>query len=377
MTKETVDSLGFEFPDPAMVLTYYPGKAEEADATLVDVEEGKVVENVDFRIQPSQRGARHKVSGKLISRTGFSGRRITDLYLVPRFRGKPKDTPTHSNGGAFATAQLNAAFRSDATSFDFAFGDVREGAYDLFIETGRSSGEDCCDVVARLALNVYGDIDGLIVEAGGVDVRGRIVQRDGASVGPAVSVSLALVPEDIRTRNVKPGASGEFTMPAVLPGAWKVLASGLPPEFTVFDIRQKDESVVDGGVVVTDRSAEPFEVILTAAGSVEGSVRGAEGAAIIGADVVLIPTGANETRTALYRRARSDGAGRFSVASVGMGDYAALAFRRGLLPSDAVSGPSLKSFAAPYLPLAIAISVRPGAPTSLTVPVAQQPVDPR
>jgi hypothetical protein len=307
--------------NPTGPLTYFPGTSDPDRAEILTVVEGEVLNAINLQIQPT--GKTFKVSGRLISPNGGLGdARIGSLYLVPKTVRIPKTQPDTVSGGLFATGKGNWADRGDANERLFEIEGIVPGSYDLFVPVGGLADyTNCCDLMGRASLDVAGqDVTDIRIIVSGTAVRGNVVAIGGAT-NPVASISLALVPEDVRTRQVKPDAAGAFEIPSVLRGTWKVLATGLDPRLALFDVRQGQKSIYEEGFVVEDRSPEPFQVLISPAGSIQGVIRDSQQRPIAGAQIQLVPAAPNETNAALHRKVTSDAAGRFALASVAIGEY--------------------------------------------------------
>jgi uncharacterized surface anchored protein len=307
--------------NPTNTRTYFPGTADPERAEILTVTEGEVLTAINLQIQPPEKTFR--ASGRLVSPNGgLADARIDTIYLFPKGARIPKAQADTVTGGMIATGKANRANRGDANEHHFEIEGVVSGSYDLFVPVGRRADyANCCDLMGRATLDVVGqDVTDMRIIVSGTAVRGSVVPVRGGS-NPVVSVSLALVPEDVRTRQVKPDAAGAFEIPSVLRGTWKVLATGLDPSFALFDVRQGQKSIYDEGLVVDDRSPEAFQILISPAGAIQGLIRDAQQRPIAGAQIQLVPSAPNETNAALHRKVTSDAAGRFALASVAIGEY--------------------------------------------------------
>jgi hypothetical protein len=354
--------------------TYYPGVTDSAEAEPIIVAEGST-SRIDISLKPVDKvtTSTFKISGRLVGlEEKLEGLRISDIYVVPRF-GKPKATPEHSNGGLLATGHISQVSTGGPGFLDFATRPqaVPPGSYELFIEVGNAKDmKNCCDIVGRTPVNVVNqDVEGITVTAGGVDVRGQVTVAGKAASISALSIALALVPEDVRSRQVKPDEKGNFTIPGVMNGVWKVLV-GVPENLALLDVRHNDASVYQKGFTIEDRTPPPIQVIVSPAGELEGSIRTEQGQPGSNATVILVDS-STPANTALFKKASADGNGRFSMASLAPGAYRVwaldpVAFRSSSIPSDPAAWPA---FLAPFETqgTSISISAGGGAAVELTL----------
>jgi hypothetical protein len=254
----------------------------------------------------------------------------------------------------------------------FRIDNVPPGVYDLFLlqvaqglfETESSS------PLGRVEIRVSQDMDGIrIAPEPGVEVMGRFIgMRNG--IRPAGGARLHLLPQGVSTQQVPVDASGAFTVPGVIGGEWRVAVSQLEPNLAVRDIRQGGASIYESGFRVQSRTPDPIEVLLTAAGGIEGVVRDASQQIAGFARVALIPAGENRSNLALHRETLADGNGAFAMDAVAEGDYMLFA----ISPSPGgLSGPrgarELGAFLESYANQGTPVSVRAGNRTR-TSPVA-------
>lgn len=343
--------------------TYLPGVAETSGATVLRIGDGSVLTGNDFILIPV-RGS-FTISGKLVSpKTSLTGYQLPWVRLIPR-------------GGKYREGDLSYNYRrtGSANHLDFEIGNVPSGSYDMFLNLYHPDAIEKRGYAGRVSVDVNGqNVTDLTVIASAIDVEGRFVV-EGANVSRIEgAVSLALIPQQIPTSEVKADAKGAFTIPSVLDGAWKVMVSNLPRNLAVYDMLQKDRSIVESGAIVADGAAVPIQVILQPAETLEGLVQNSEQRPTPGAQIVLIPTGANQSRMALYRRATSDAAGRFTFTSVVEGPYAVLAFEPSDTPSDPfpTGSAELRAFLAPYMSRSSSVTVAAGKPANIVVPALRQ-----
>jgi hypothetical protein len=201
----------------------------------------------------------------------------------------------------------------------------------------------------------------------GTDLRGTVLV-DGKPTPAAVRISLqaddaaaegsllAGILAQVRTFEPAINLDGSFTIPlvpdaryrfAVIPGAPQVITARatttqnsvrapqagltvLPSTAYLADVRQAGVSVYDNGLDVGSggtAGTAPIEVLLsTNPGSLEGTVLGKDQKPVEGARVVLIPEMNRRQNPDLYKTARSDAQGRFTLIMLPPGPYKVFAW---------------------------------------------------
>jgi len=244
---------------------YFLGSSEIS----VDVPEGSVLSGVDLVVRPG--GKKYKVSGLLMS-TGLSlqNKVISEMYLVPDPLPKKQSREVDSNGGYYSLGFQSSESTTAGSGLNFSFAGIPSGNYHMLIEARNSTKrEDCCDIIASSDLRLLDrDVTDLRLSASGNDVHGRIKVIGDPEFHPTLNLSLAMLPDDIRSRKVQPDGMGTFVIPSVISGRWKLQIANLPRDAAVVDVLQSSSSVFDGGFSIEDKTPEPLEVLLSPAGSI-------------------------------------------------------------------------------------------------------------
>jgi hypothetical protein len=137
------------------------------------------------------------------------------------------------------------------------------------------------------------------------------------------AVSLAI---NIASGNVDP--EGKFTYKNVWPGEYRVWFSGLAPDTYLKEARLGDRDVLTGTVLITEPLTSELKIVLGAeGGAVAGVVTAAQGAAVSGKQVVLVPDEPTN-RPDLYKTAITDRNGHYSIRGIAPGDYRLYAWDR-------------------------------------------------
>jgi hypothetical protein len=97
----------------------------------------------------------------------------------------------------------------------------------------------------------------------------------------------------------------------------------LPPNSYVADILQSGLSIYDSGLLITDQSVTPFEVVVRSnGGSIGGIVRETtRQMPVAGATVVLVPLAPRRGNPSLFKTATSDANGKFTMTGIFPGNY--------------------------------------------------------
>jgi hypothetical protein len=328
-----------ELVDRRYPTSYYPGTADVAQASLVDVPAGAEVTTINVDV-PDQELFR--VSGRLFD--PLSGRHPATASVSLVSRGTT-GTPTGVSG---PTASFNGADGS------FAIRDVAAGAYWLraisspgsadAILTPSAAGRTVADVfvdslfagrqAGQLALEVSGDVDGLVLTFGsGVSVKGLVSVEDqtlSAVTGlERLEVTLRPAAAGMLTnpsRHEPLGLDGSFTLENVLPGEYEVAVNGLPPGYYVKDVQFGRVAARDRPLVVSGPVPALLLVVLSPrGGQIEGVVVDNQRQPVSGIEAVLVPA-RRPARVDLYKTAVTDPSGRFAIRGIPPGDYKAFAW---------------------------------------------------
>ena len=120
------------------------------------------------------------------------------------------------------------------------------------------------------------------------------------------------------------GDDGKFIAKNLLPDRYRVSISNAPAGVYLKSVRYGDQDVTDDGADLTGSIAGSLDVVLAADGAeVSGAVADADGNAMSGITVVLIP---KSRRERLYRTDTTDQSGAFRFQSVPPGDYKLMAW---------------------------------------------------
>jgi hypothetical protein len=344
------------------VPTFYPNVTDPSAATRINLRSGDDLGSINIQLRTT---IGVKVSGRVTSSvptgpsTGARGEpRPGGVILVPE-----------NSGGLMNLDVLGATpLGSDGGTFEFQ--NVAPGTYDLIarisVARGGGWGPQAPPAVAtgpwafgRASVDTRsGGTDNVaIVVRTGVDVKGRVL-LDGKPTRANVRMSLqpdnfpqnitdqqiSLVLNQIRQYAAPIADDGSFSIPLLPEGRYRfqVLLNppavntargaaaaaaappppALPQTAYLGDIRQGSTSVYDNGLLVGSEPVNPIDVLLGASGgSVEGTVLGADQKPASGMMVVLVPPDNRRQNPALYKTARTDAQGHFTMANLPPGSY--------------------------------------------------------
>jgi len=180
------------------------------------------------------------------------------------------------------------------------------------------------------------DVTGLSIElVPSVGVDGTLTIDGHPPGNVTVRVAIAAVGnpsptyQGIPARAVIPKADdGTFTIANIPQSRYRVeMGAGLPPDLYLSDVRAGAISVLDTGFEVGREPLALLQVALrSGAGTVEGVVRDGTNKPVPNATVVVVPTEARRENRVLYKSAKSDASGKFTVRGVAPGGYKLFAF---------------------------------------------------
>lgn len=298
-------------PGDSYALTFYPGTTDIGRAITIEVSPGSE-SNLDFVVPKQQL---HTISGKVI-----------DPNPVVNPNGTPPAVTISlafqvltGGNGVFTMGQAY-----DRATGNFVLRDVVPGAYVLQAAAPPSS--------ARLPIEVTNsNLDGLaVVLDSGVTVNGRFIVDGGDMPNPsALRVQMRLVADGLQNfAGAAPSAQasatdGSFSITGVLPGEYRV---SVPPsqDFYVKELRYDRADAMNNPVEVSRRASDSatMEIVISRnVAEVDGVIVDDRMQPVPGVQALLIPDGANRTRTELYRTATTDQTGRFTMRGVAPGDY--------------------------------------------------------
>jgi len=330
--------------------TFYPGSDVPMGALPVTVDLGQEVRNTNIDIVKVDPMRTYTISGTAINplpslrpnpTTGIVDRSVGSFYLIPRESSLILDS-------YFPIAILNAIPSGSRPNGEFAILNVKPGDYDLYAETGDSTGRSLIgrttvDVrdrdVTRLmiAISAGGTLDTQVVIEGGADPPIRLD-----------SLQLEVHKTDTTPISIPSGqrfdAAGKLVLQNFPEAHYRFSLQGLPAGAYIADIQQSGRSVYDEGIVVGPQLDSIRISVKTDSGAVTGIVE-RSGKGVPKATVILVPPATRRKNPQLFRVVTTDEEGRFSVSGVMPGVYRILSLKS-LPPGD----PWLNEpFLAPFL----------------------------
>jgi hypothetical protein len=191
--------------------------------------------------------------------------------------------------------------------------------------------------INRIPVDIHdSDVTGLAIElVPSVAVDGTLTIDGHAPGNVTVRVAIGAVGnpsptyQGISNRAVIPKADdGTFSIANIPQTRYRVeMGAGLPPDLYLSDVHMGALSVFDTGFEVGREAQAPLQVSLrSGAGTVQGVVRDGSDKPVSNATVVVVPPDARRENRALYKTARSDATGKFTILGIAPGGYKLFAF---------------------------------------------------
>ena len=343
--------------------TFYPSALDVTQAAAISLQPGDERTGTVITLQS---GNLFRISGQVMSTIPD-----TDARTIPT---ATVTVLSHGPGlSAPGSAKSVSVSMGNPGGGRFEIRGIPAGVYDVYasLPDGRGGGL----AYGRTTVSISGgDLDGVnIAVHRGVDVKGKVMV-DGGTSPSFNNVRITLQPEDsaaalagyqqISRFQPRIGSDGDFTIPAVPEGRYRVQVSFVsapptppqpprapadpfapnatpPPSLAtvplagvplgsngyVFDMLQGGRTVYNTGIEVGTQAFEPLELhVRTDGGSVIGTVFDGTMRPVRGATVTLAPLVQYRQNPALFRTATSDENGRFFVTGIRPGEYKLLAW---------------------------------------------------
>jgi uncharacterized protein (DUF2141 family) len=310
-----------------IVRTYYPGMTDALAAKELKISGGEHISGIDIAMR-THPGV-HRISGVIRSsfKTGTA-----NVALVPADSNTPYEAWNNQNLHV-GTIPLGDADSGSSSAFDID--GIVPGVYRMIVSvseknpdggSGYALGHTIVEVRDRDVSDIQLNISPTVRVSGNVSIDGHSPGKTNVKISVQADDAMIRVPvyQGLAARAVIANdQDGSFMIPAVGLGHFQlVVASRLPPELYVSDIRQGGRSVFDSGFDVTSEPLGTFQVVLSSgAGAVQGIVADASGKPTAGAPVVLVPSPQHRQNRSLYGTAVSDASGHFTIQGVAPGDY--------------------------------------------------------
>jgi hypothetical protein len=272
---------------PSYVPTYFPGVTSLARGTVVDLQPGQTLGNVDVR-----------------------------MLKVPTYTIKGRAAPNTSLALTNAAApQISVMAGGDGS---FRFTGVPDGTYTLvgngFAVPVQVASRDVEDVIVAPAEKVQ--VSGIVRADDPGDIRNVRVTLDPLDAFPLDMISSRTVAE-----------GGTFAVTDVVPARYAVDVFGAPEGYYVKSVQWSGQDVTDSGIGVSG-NVQTLEIVLAkGAANIEGSVDTPL------AVVAVVPPPSKRQRWSLYKTVMAGSTGKFAVRNLPPGDYTVVAFPPGSDPS--------------------------------------------
>jgi protocatechuate 3,4-dioxygenase beta subunit len=307
-------------------MVYYPGVKDPASAVPITVREAQDT-TINFRVE-----------ARLKPIMTISGRVVSPFTGVP---AKPIERILISTKNDGSTYYDNRA--EDRSDGRFEIRNIFPDNYDLYPDARDADGRfytsrTNVDVIDR-------SIENLTLPAlAPVDIRGGVmlngeplagrIDNLGVRLQAVRGLDSFLVNMNSGIQNFANGdavdrQTGEFTIPRVAPGIYRVAPARMPPtpDTYVEDVLQGITSVYKDGFEVGDRPPEPIQILLASPGArVEGVVRNLQQEPAVRVRIVLVPDASRRQDPTRYREALTDKDGKFAFRGIPPGTYKAYAW---------------------------------------------------
>jgi beta-lactamase regulating signal transducer with metallopeptidase domain len=337
---------------PQFMRTFFPQSLTTKDAVVLAVKSGDQLSGMDITVQKATTykiiGSIHAASptvpvaaprGRGANADPNAPQRIP-IYLGLEYRDSSVIDMRSTNLGGSVPSAGSAVLTTSADGLraTFEVNNVLPGEYYLVPRVTQAvyTGAGVFSI-NRIPVDIYDrDIAGLAIElVPSWSVDGTLT-IDGQAPGKVtVRVALSAVGNPSPTYQ---GISARAVIPKVEDGTFSILnipqtryhaemGTGLPPDLYVSDVRLGALSVYDTGFEVGKEPLAPLQVALrSGAATVEGIVRDGSNKPIPNATVVVVPPDARRENHELYKTAKSDAAGKFTVRGIAPGNYKLFAF---------------------------------------------------
>ena len=350
--------------------TFYPGVTRREEAHHVQVLPGTERSGVDFVVQTTRT---YRISGRVVNPYvapgGVTPQDPTRAYAaslaeMPQFVLVNLDSPTAAE--TFMSGYANLLPLAERQAGYFVLRGIPEGRYDIFATAHHAASD--VNYSGRVSVDLRSqDLEGLQITVNPpVDLAGRvIVQGEAAPSATGVNLRSAESSRVYAPKDVRPAENGEFTFEDLVEGTY--LLGVTPPEgMYVADLRQGGRSVyADARIRVGSNAPDSVQIFIASnAGVISGSVVHPEGRSGSDTTVVAVPDAPLRGSALLYKTARPDDSGNFTIAGLAPGRYKLFAWEG--IVDGAWMNPE---FLSKYDDLVTGIRVTPGKAEGLRVPV--------
>lgn len=332
---------------------YYPGTGRSDSATLIPIQAGQELLEIDFRLEARLATA---VQGKVI---------------LPPGAASAKDAIVSAMNVDLANRSIMGV-GAPPPDLVFRFDTLPPGTYRLLaqatVEGRRYRGAQLVETGLGAAPDV------LIPVEPGVDLEGKVsVEGPDAAKYPVSSVNLT--PGDGLPLNGPPPRAnvdkdGGFKFTDLPAGVWDIGVSPIPPRGYIKSMRLGDQDVLTEEMTIRSSTSAPLHIVLATQAAI------AQGEVVTGADparamVLLAPEDKFRHVLSFYRFAPTEEKGRFEIRNVMPGKYDLFAFEE--FDGQSIQDPEfLKRFESTATPVTLREGQNPPLKLSL-IPAAGGP----
>ncbi len=334
----SAESMGGRENNEAYGVSYYPGTAEAASASAVEVSPGETLDGMDLTLRPTRTAT---ISGRIVGPA--SGLTIGLLKSAEDGSTWNTNMDTGDTGGKFKLQGV-----SPGSYFLTAGGTVggQHLSASMPIQVGTADLEGI-----ELHLQLPIDIAGQIRVEGktGLKLSGRNVVLDNHGMR-----SMSKVNED-----------GSFTLQGLQPAVYAASVEG-PDDLYLKAVRLAEKDVTQSGVDLTQGAGESRLTVVMSAdgGEIDGVVSDDQSRPVAMAIVTLIPLAAQPVKS-LYKWTQTSPAGHFHMRGIAPGSYKLFAWEDAD-PNQVLYDPD---FLTPYDSLAKSIEIAEGGKESVQLAV--------
>jgi hypothetical protein len=297
-------------PQEALAATYYPGATELSKATLIPLDAGAEVRNLEIHLQKTRV---FHIRGTVVDAS--SGAPVRSASLALR-----RDDP--------AANRMSALTAADGT---FEFLRATPGKYALVLNRPARRNGATADLAGRLIVTVANDnVDGLVFPVSpGLTISGKATMEGAGPVeGVGVRFDFAEVDFNMHGTDQPSQKDGSFVIRQVEPVIYRVGVYGLPDGAYLKSIRWGDQDVTAADLDLTKQTAgKTVEILLSPhAAEVSGVVHDSKGDAAVDVQVVL------RNSDGVVGGDRTDENGGFQFQKLAPGEYQVVAAGQPAVP---------------------------------------------
>lgn len=313
---------------------YYPGTDRAEQASLLSIQPGQQVQQIDFQLTAEPVAP---IDGRVL--------------LPPGVAAQGPVNVTAFGGGTGSSMEFGVG--APPPDHAFRFNALPPGSY-ILVAQATIAGQ-VYRGVQQVELVPGGLHDLVLPVEAGVDLAGR-VSAVGPDAGRYAAAAVSLSPGDDIPRNGPPlrgavAADGSFRIAGVPPGIWDISVTPIPRGGYIQSMRLGGRDVLTQDMFIGSSTSEPLNIVIGMRGaSVQGDVAAAD--PIVRAVVLLAPEKQWRDVLSFYRIVSTDEHGHFTIAGIRPGNYDLFAFAE-LAPDAIEDADFLKPFESAALPVTL------------------------